>query len=106
MASRLSLAPSLRLQSAQWPIHGLWAFNMAGGPKPQGRSEDVVILRAEFDPEPFLLPAGGHAFLSALLAGETLGRAYEAGLAVTQEFDLSALLTLLISHSALEGRMT
>ncbi|WP_425041293.1 putative DNA-binding domain-containing protein [Primorskyibacter sp. S187A] len=106
MQMRLSLAPSVRLLSSPWPIHALWAFNMAGGPKPSGGGQDVVILRAEFDPEPHVLPPGGHAFLSALRAGTTLEAAYEAGLAASESFDLSAILTLLIANSALQGSDT
>ena len=104
MAMALPLAPSVRLVSSRWPVFGLWAFNMAGGPKPEGRAEDVVILRAEFDPQPHLLPAGGFAFLSALQNGATLEAAFDAGLRVDEGFDLSPLLTLLITQNALQGR--
>lgn len=106
MGLHLRLAPSLRLMRSRWPVHALWAFNMADGPRPEARAEDVVIVRHGFDPAPHLLPAGGAAFLTALARGTTLGAAYEAALAEAEDFDLAALLTLLISQNAFEGPMS
>ncbi|MEO1536544.1 MAG: DNA-binding domain-containing protein [Pseudomonadota bacterium] len=102
MTQTLSLAPSLRLVWSDWPVHAIWSFNMrSGAPKPQMAAEDVVVLRAEFDPEPVLLPTGGATFLSALLQGETLETAVTAASNKTPEFDLSQVLALLIGANAL-----
>lgn len=106
MALRLALAPSVKVLSSQWPIHALWAFNMAGGPKPQAGGQDVVILRAEFDPTPHPLPPGGLAFLRHLDGQTRLEAAIGAALSIDPQFDLAALLTLLLSHSALQGSKT
>ena len=101
MQSRLVLAPSVRLIRSAWPIHAIWRFNMDNGPKPSATAEDVVILRADMDPEPVLLPAGGGVFLQALLDQEPLGTAFEAASQDVAEFDLSQTLALLIGAHAI-----
>ncbi len=101
MQSRLVLAPSVRLIRSAWPIHAIWRFNMDNGPKPSATAEDAVILRADMEPEPVLLPAGGGAFLRALLNQEPLGTAFEAASQDVAEFDLSQTLALLIGAHAI-----
>lgn len=100
LASRISFAPSLRLIRSAWPIHAIWLANTAGGPAPTMQAEDVLILRPEFDPHPHHLPSGGGAFLSQLLSGATMA---EALAAAEPDFDLSALLTLLMNGNAIAG---
>jgi hypothetical protein len=100
MAARLTLAPSLRLVRSVWPIHMIWQANTDGGPPPVPGGQDVLILRAGFDPALHLLPAGGGAFLSAALAGQSLAAAL-AG--VDQTFNLTAVLGLLIQGQAIVG---
>ncbi len=98
--SRVRFVPSVRLIRSAWPIHAIWLANTAGGPAPTMRAEDVLILRPEFDPHPHLVPSGGGAFLSQLLSGATMA----AALAPAEpDFDLSALLTLLMNGSAITG---
>lgn len=96
--SRLTLAPSLRLVESRWPIHAIWRFNMDSGPKPAMAAEDVAVLRADLDPEPVLLPAGGGAILVALIEGMTLGDALEQA---PEGADLQALLATLIGGKAI-----
>jgi Putative DNA-binding domain len=95
---RLALAPSLRLIRSRWPLHGIWAANADGGPKPRAEAEDVVVLRPEFDPRPHLLPPGGGAFLHGLLAGRRIGDCLEE-----HEVDLAGVLALLIPGKAILG---
>lgn len=98
----LCLAPSLRLIRSPWPIHAIWAYTtLPDQPKPQAGAQDVAILRAEFDPEPHLLPPGGAVFLTVLTACGTLGAATEAAETIAPDFDLPALLTLLLTQNAL-----
>ena len=61
--------------------------------------EDLVILRAEFDPKPRPLSPGAASILTAILAGQPLGLAAQAS---TEEADLPALMTLLITQNALQ----
>ena len=98
LASRLSLAPSLRLIRSLWPIHAICRFNTDGGPSPVAQSEDVLILRPDFDPIPQLMPSGS-AFVAALLAGATVERA----LGSDPDLDLPAVLALLLNGGAIVG---
>jgi hypothetical protein len=98
VAARLTLAPALRLVRSRWPIHAIWSANMRGtAPPTAALAEDVLVVRPAFDPEPLLLPAGAAPFVAALLAGETVGAALEAG----AEFDLTATLGLLLGAEAI-----
>ena len=102
MAARFTLAPSLHLIRSQWPLHAIWRFNTEeGAPQPQAMAQDVVILRAEYDPIPHPLPRGGGTFLASLLAGHTLGAAHEAASNHVTDFDLGPILALLIQSNAL-----
>ncbi|MEM6636697.1 MAG: DNA-binding domain-containing protein [Pseudomonadota bacterium] len=104
---RLSLRPATRVVRSGWPIYDIWAFNMIeGAPKPSPGSQDALIARAEFDPEPHLLPPGGGAFLAALSDGATLGEAADAGAKSAPAFDLSATLGVLLASGALEDILT
>jgi hypothetical protein len=97
---RLDLAPSLRLLRSRWPVAAIWAANHAGGPPPKAGGQDVVVLRAEFDPRPLALPPGGAAFLQAMLAGKTIAEALDlAG----ETLDLAGVLGLLIANRAIVG---
>ncbi|MDC0736772.1 DNA-binding domain-containing protein [Cognatishimia sp. SS12] len=100
---RLTLAPSVEVIPSAWPIYDLWAFNMIpGAPKPQARAQDTIVMRPEYDPAPHALPPGGARFLDALRRGMPLGAAAEEASAnLGAEFDLGALLGLLLSHGAL-----
>lgn len=102
MASSVTLAPATRLIRSKWPIHSIWAFNtIPGAPKPTMAAQDTLILRADLDPEPHLLPPGAGAFIAALLNGDTFGTAIEIATSEDAAFDLSATLALLITNNAL-----
>lgn len=102
MASKLALAPAARLIRSKWPIHAIWAFNtLPGAPKPTMAAQDTLILRPDLDPEPHLLPPGGGAFIAALLDETTLAHAIEIATTEDPAFDLSTMLTLLLSNNAL-----
>lgn len=97
-ASRLTLAPSIRLIRSRWPIHAIWSANMRGTDAPKAAvAEDVLIARPDYDPEPHCLPDGAAPFIAALIGGETVADALEAG----PEFDLIAMLGLLLATRAI-----
>ncbi|MDO6483436.1 HvfC/BufC N-terminal domain-containing protein [Shimia thalassica] len=99
---KFEFAPSAEVLSSSWPIYDIWAFNMIeGAPKPRAESQDVLVTRIDFDPEPHLLPPGGAVFVSALLSRKTLGDAAETAANSDENFDLGACLTLLLSTQAL-----
>jgi hypothetical protein len=98
LASRLILAPSLRLIRSRWPIHAIWSANMRGTEAPKAAvAEDVLIARPDYDPEPHRLPDGSAAFITALMSGATVADALDAGAA----FDLTAVLGLLLATRAI-----
>lgn len=100
LQARLQLAPSLQVLASDWPVHGIWRANARGDAPPRMAAEEVVILRPEFDPEPYLLPPGGARFLTRLQAGEPL----LAALAETGEgFDLTRVLGILLQGRAITG---
>lgn len=102
--TRLLLAPALRLVRSPWPIHDIWRFNTEpDAPQPRALAQDVLITRPDYDPQPLPLPAGGAACIAALLAGATLAAADDAGRAATAEFDLGAVLALLLAGAAITG---
>lgn len=99
--ARLALAPSARLIRSRWPLHAIWRYNTEeGAPKPPREAQDVLILRADFDPVPHLLGKGDAEFLLAL-GHTTLAEAAAHGAEAMPGHDLTALLTLLLSEKAL-----
>ncbi len=104
MASRVRFAPSIQLVQSDWPIHGIWRFNMENdAPKPQACGEDVLVSRPEFDPQPSTLTPGGGKFVAALLEGAKFGEALEAAVTETPEFDLATALGALFKAAAITG---
>ncbi|SHG95888.1 DNA-binding domain-containing protein [Marivita hallyeonensis] len=96
--SRFTFAPSMILIRSPWPIGSIWRYTLRGGDKPTGIAEDVLILRAEFDPEPHVLGTEGADVLIALQGGHTFREALEP---TGDTFDLSTLLGLLLSNNAI-----
>lgn len=102
MRARLTLVPSVRLVRSGWPVHAIWRFNREeGAPKPAMEAQDVLIVRPHLDPVPLLLPAGGGAFVDALLRGRPLNDALAEASEAADGFDLTQTLTLLIGNAAI-----
>jgi hypothetical protein len=100
MAARLHLAPALRWVASKYPVWSIWQANTSGGAAPQMRPEAALVLRPGFDAVPHLMPPHGADFIAALHAGNTVGQALEqAG----ENFDITALLGLLIQGGAITG---
>jgi len=100
--TRFRLAAATRLIRSSWPVYDIWRFaTMNGAPKPAALAQDVLITRPEYDPALNVLPQGGAAFVAALLAGNTLAEACDAGASDAEAFDLSAMLRLLLQGRAI-----
>lgn len=100
--AHFTFAPAMEVIRSDWPIYDIWAFNMIeGAPKPQSIAQDVLILRAEFDPAPHALPPGGADFITAMRQGDSLGHAAERAEDMADNFDLGAVLGLLLTHGAI-----
>lgn len=96
--ARLTLAPALRVIASDWPVVSIWRANAENGPPPAMAPEAALVTRPAFDPRVHALPPGGAAFLAALGAGQPLGAAAEAA---PEDFDLGALLSLLLAENAI-----
>jgi hypothetical protein len=95
---RLDLHPSTRLVASRFPIVTIWRANQmdAEGVIPdRWRPEAALIVRPFLDVNVVSLPAGGHAFMNALLSGWTIGEAASSAADDDLEFDLGASLTIL-----------
>lgn len=100
MASVITLAPTVEILCSDWPIYDIWRFNsVTDAPEPRPIVQDVVITRAEFDPEPQLLPSGGAIWIRAIADGQTIAQSYEAAIDHDAEFDLGATLAILLQGS-------
>ncbi|MGJ8604337.1 MAG: HvfC/BufC family peptide modification chaperone [Marivita sp.] len=98
LATRFAFAPSMILLRSPKPIGSIWHYTLRNGDKPIEAAEDVLILRAEFDPEPVILGPGAADILTALQTGTPFGAALDAA---DDRFDLAALLNVLLSHGAI-----
>lgn len=98
---RLHFAPAVSLVASPYPILDIWRANSGTpGVTPRKGAQAALVLRPEFDPLPIDPGVGAAPVLSAMIGGSPLGAALEeAG----PEFDLSALLGLLLSHGAITG---
>lgn len=102
MASRMELAPAVRLIRSRWPIHGIWRYNMEdGASKPENRGENVLVARPEFDPQLTTLIPGGGTFVAAIMSGARFGAALETVTEQVPDFDLTKLIGTLIGNAAI-----
>ena len=102
LASRLQLAPSVHLIRSRWPAASLVHANSnTGGAQPKMQPEDVLVTCPEFDTEIIKLPAGGGAFIGAVLKGATLGEALKIASIASGDFDFASVLGLLLTGRAI-----
>ncbi|MFP7673686.1 putative DNA-binding domain-containing protein [Marivita sp. S0852] len=100
LRATFAFAPAMSLLRSDWPVGAIWHYTLRGGERPAGAAQDVLILRPEFDPEPFILGPGAGDVLAALQSGTSFGHALEAA---PEAFDLGRLLDLLLRHHAIIG---
>ena len=101
-AALVEFAPSVRVVQSAWPILDIWHFNMTeGAPQPSSVAQDVLVTRADFDPQMHTLPEGAALLIETLTKGTALGPALESVEAKHPDFDFSSLLGLLIQTSAI-----
>lgn len=101
----VDLHPSLHLLSSRFSVYSIWDAHQVGGNLTgvdPSHAESVAVFRKEMSVEVALLPPGGTEFFAALGNGEILGvaaqKATEAAAEVDAEFDLAAMLGLLIQQ--------
>ena len=102
MSTALSFAPAVQLIASSWPIHGIWRANTdPDAPAPRACAETVLLTRPEYAPVVTALDSADAAFVSALLASDSLGHATEVATETDPAFDLSNILGLLLSQQAI-----
>ena len=105
-AVRLTLHPSMSLVASRFPIVTIWQANQSddsNGMFDRWRPEAALVARVAGDVIVRRLPAGGHAFLGALLERATMAAAAAAGMRDDPAFDLAANLDTLTESRIVVG---
>ncbi|MEP1933404.1 MAG: DNA-binding domain-containing protein, partial [Roseibium sp.] len=103
-SAKLLLAPAVWVIRSDWPIYDIWRYNTEpGAPKPIATAQDILITRPVFDPAPHLLTNGGAICMEAIQLGESLGDSFVAATRSFPNFDLSALLRILLTGGAIRN---
>jgi Putative DNA-binding domain len=95
---RVTLHPSVSLIASRFPIIAIWQANQSDDGDcmiDRWRPEAAMVARSFGDVGVWRLPAGGHAFFSALLSGATMAAAVQAGVLASPAFDPTINLALL-----------
>jgi hypothetical protein len=98
--------PAARIVRSRYPAVAIFAMNRSDGPVSplcSNDAEDALVTRPDEDVIVSRLPAGGAAFLIALIKGEPLGSAAEAAFDETDSFGLPANLAAMISAGVFTG---
>lgn len=96
---QVALHPSVEIVRSAHPVVTIWAMNDGEAELAaieDWAGEDAVIARPHLDVTVRKLPAGGAAFLTALVDGASLGDAAQAAASDHPEFDLAVNLAGLI----------
>jgi hypothetical protein len=103
---RVILHPSVSLIASPFPIVTIWEAYQSDerdGMIDRWGAEAALVAKPFVDVEIWRLPAGGHAFTSAVHEGATVAEAAEAGMVETPDFDLASNLATLIKANIVIG---
>lgn len=105
---RLAPHPSVALVRSSHAVGSIWAAHQAERVEPlqTDTPESVLIVRPEMEVCVHVIPPRDAAFAAALLRGESLGAAAEAGLAADQSFDFGEALVGLVSLGTFSANTT
>lgn len=108
MAARVTFVPSAILFESDVPAHSIWHYNMVEQFQITNPQEWILLARPEFDVVVYQLDAATYAVLNALQQGATLEAAFDVGLELNAELDLSGAIGLMmgaqiIQHITSEG---
>ncbi len=101
----LTLHPSVHVLRSRYPVVTILSAH-GGEDEPEAidagaGGEDALIVRPALSVEVRRLPAGGAAFIAALAAGQTLGRAAAAASSEADTFEFQANLAGLIANGVI-----
>jgi hypothetical protein len=103
----LPLEPSVALLASRWPVDAVWRANQPGGAAIVDLEADAVeleIRRIGDDVVFRRLSPGTFAFRAALGAGQALGAAVDATVAVDPAFDVPAGIRALLDDRVVTRR--
>lgn len=92
--------PATRIVRSRYPAVSIFAMNRKAGPVEAlhaSDAQDALVTRPDQDVIVSQLPAGGAAFLLALMEGSTLGAAVEAAMCDDESFDIQINLQAMIA---------
>ncbi|WP_085585966.1 DNA-binding domain-containing protein [Thalassospira mesophila] len=100
--------PAARLIVSDFPIVSLWRANQPGVEKSGSvaipdRAETALITRPHFKVQTVMLDAGACVFARALLAGMSVGAAYEGAVAQDPAFDVTPVFAQLLASGMFCG---
>lgn len=98
--------PATRILRSSFPAVTIFAMNRSDQPVVRlqtAEPEDALVVRPRLHVIVRRLPPGGAAFLSSLVAGETLAAAATAALQEVPEFDLAANIGGMVEAGAFQG---
>lgn len=101
---RLRCHPSLAIIESRFAVVSLWAAHQGEGDLATvdpDQAEAAIVLRQGLDVLTLRAPPGAAEFMTAIGRGQNLGDAASQAASAHANFDLSATLTLLLSHEAL-----
>jgi hypothetical protein len=102
----LTMHPATRVVRSCFPAVTIFTANRSDGPVGRieaSEPEDALVTRPELEVFVRRLPPGGAAFLTRIIAGETLGAAAAGALAANPDFDLALNIAGLIEAGAFAG---
>ncbi len=102
----LALHPACQLLQFEWPTLALWQAHQsahAGQPFPQMTCAPsrALVVRPLWQPAVLELTEAGHAALSALVQGLSVGAALDAAFDIDEAFDVAAHLQQWMAHAVL-----
>ncbi|GHA40236.1 DUF2063 domain-containing protein [Amylibacter ulvae] len=98
LQSRFDLVPAAQIIRSEHPIQSIWHHNMIDNAHPVApHGETVLIFRPEFDVDAALISPSIAHFLEHIQCGETLETAFEQTQQIDNEFDISNVITMMIS---------
>lgn len=102
---RFRFHPSVGVLKSAFPVFSIWRTNTFDDDveaiEADASGQSVLVSRVGLDVRSAVLPLGGDTFVTALIAGATLGEAAARGGDASADFDLQQAIGLLIAMEAL-----
>lgn len=99
----IQFAPSASIIASEYPILSIWLYNMVDSTTQiPAQGEQVLLFRPEWDVEMHPITPAEGVFLTAMMAGNTLGQANELATQQSNDFDLSAAIGMMIGTNIIK----